>query len=210
MPWHRIVPTYLIGLLVLCTPVVTIAPSTVETLFETRDSNQLEMAKRAIERFQDAGLDLPNLLIRFPGLGSPDCKGIQGRSYLTREPIEVRICWDSAFILLHELAHVWEAENVSENQRETFMTMRDGVEDWASTDVVWGARGREHAANVVAWGLLEDPYPISTTYPNDVESLTEAFTFLTGVNPLHGGGDGIRYPDRSLFEGTNAPLDSGR
>lgn len=210
MPWRSTVPKCLIGILFLCTPVVTFAPSTVVTLFETQDSAQLEMAKRAVERFHEAGLVLPDLLIRFPGIDSPDCEGIQGRSFLTRDPIEVRICWNSEFILLHELAHVWEARNVAESVRQAFMTMRDGIQDWASTDVIWGARGREHAANVIAWGLLEDPYPISTTYPNDVENLMEAFTFLTGVNPLHDGGEGIQHPDRSLFDGTGRPIESGR
>jgi hypothetical protein len=125
--------------------------------------------------------------------------------------MEIRMCWNDEFILLHELAHVWEARHVAADKHEPFMAMRHRVESWAGTDVPWAARGREHAANVIAWGLLEDPYPISTTYPNDVASMMEAFTYLTGVKPLHDGGPGIQQPDRSYINGrTNPPLESGR
>lgn len=89
--------------------------------------------------------------------------------------------------------------------------LRAGVLSWASDDVIWGARGREHAANVIAWGLLEDPYPISTTYPNDGFSMMEAFSYLTGAEPLHDGGEVIQPPDRSRFgETEKPPLESGR
>ena len=78
-------------------------------------------------------------------------------------------------------------------------------------DVAWAARGREHAANVIAWGLLENPHPISTPYPNDIANMIDAFNHLTDADPLHDGGPGIQHPDRSLIDGrSNPPLESGR
>jgi len=174
------------------------------------EPGQQQMAEWALERFAEAGFDLPRLIIRFPGRDLSHCGGSQGRAYLDHDPIEIRMCWNSEFILLHELAHVWEAHNVDASNHEPFMAMRDGVVSWAGLDVEWDERGREHAANVIAWGLLEDPHPISTTYPNDVASMREAFIFLTGVDPLHDGGPGIQHPDRSLFDGSSPPLESGR
>jgi hypothetical protein len=77
--------------------------------------------------------------------------------------------------------------------------------------VPWHRRGMEHAANVIAWGLLDDPYPLSRTYPNDPQSLTEAFRLLTESDPLHDGGSTVSLPDRRLYEGrSNPPLESGR
>jgi hypothetical protein len=121
------------------------------------------------------------------------------------------MCWNDPFILLHELAHVWEAAQVPTERHQTFMDLRDGVESWAGLDVAWDERGREHAANVIAWGLHENPHPISRTYPNDNISMIDAFTYLTDVEPLHDGGAGIQQPDRSLHQDRHNPsLESGR
>lgn len=178
---------------------------------EVREPHQLHMAEWAIGRYAEAGLDLPSIVILFPGRDLSLCDRARGRIDLDRDPIEIRVCWDSEFVLLHELGHAWEARNVAASEHGPFMAMRDGVSAWATLDVAWAERGREHAANVIAWGLLEDPYPISDTYPNDPDSMLDAFRFLTGVDPLHDGGPPIQLPDRTLFEGrSNQPLESGR
>ena len=183
----------------------------VEITIDTQDPDQRLMAETAIGRFEEAGFDLPPLVIKFPGSDLELCDGSQGKVFLDHDPIEIRMCWSSEFILLHELAHVWEAHNVAPAKHEPFMAMRDGVLSWASFDVAWDERGREQAANVIAWGLLEDPYPIPRTYPNDPDSMLEAFRFLTGSEPLHDGGTPIQTPDRTLASGRSNPqLESGR
>lgn len=172
---------------------------------------QQEMAEWAVDRFAEVELRLPTLEISFPGRDQSGCGGSPARVYLDHDPIEVRMCWNSEMMLLHELAHVWEAQNVDEDLHEPFMAMRDGVKSWAGLDVAWEERGREHAANVIAWGLLEKPHPISRTYPNDPDSLTAAFRLLTGTEPLHDGGPPMREPDRDFFASrTNPPLETGR
>jgi hypothetical protein len=159
----------------------------------------------------EAGLDLPRITVQFLGEDLALCDGAQARAHVVEGEVVLRVCWYDRFVLLHELGHVWEAQNVPVESHQQFMGLRDGVEAWSSVDVSWDARGREHAANVIAWGLLDDPYPISRTYPNDVVSMIDAFTFLTSVAPLHDGGAGIQHPDRSLFDGRqNEPLESGR
>ena len=182
-----------------------------DVTIEAQEPGQQQMAEWAIGRYDDAGLDLPQILIRFAGQDVSGCDGAPGRTYLDHDPIEVRICWNSEFVLLHELAHVWEAHNVAAAKQGPFMALRDGVTSWAGPDLAWSEQGREHAANVIAWGLLEDPYPISRTYPNDPESLVAAFQFITDTDPLHDGGTPIQPPDRSLTAGrSNPPLESGR
>ncbi|VAV98563.1 hypothetical protein MNBD_ACTINO01-934 [hydrothermal vent metagenome] len=121
------------------------------------------------------------------------------------------MCWNDRFMLLHELGHVWGAINIPPSKHQPFMEVRRDVESWASLDVVWERRAREHAANVIAWGLLEVPISVSGTYPNDPVSMTSAFEFLTGRMPMHDGGVGVQVPDRSLFRGRSNPrLASGR
>jgi hypothetical protein len=169
------------------------------------------MAVWAVKRFETAGLDLPRVVITFPEGDQALCGGLPARAFPTAEPPEVKVCWDDAFIVLHELAHIWEAHRVDDEQRRGFSQVRDGVKAWASHDVSWNQRGIEHAANVIAWGLLEDPYLISRTYPNDPVSMINAYRLLTGSDPLHDGGEGIIEPDRSLYNRrSNGPIELGR
>lgn len=187
------------------------APDASSVIVVSGTAVQQEMAEWAVGRFTEAGLQLPAAKISFPGQDLSGCGGSPARAYLDREPVEVRMCWGSEMILLHELAHIWEAHAVPQDRHEPFMTMRDGVKSWAGLDDEWAERGREHAANVIAWGLLEDPYPISRTYPNDPDSLMEAFRVITGTDPLHDGGPRMPAIDRTLFEGrATPPVESGR
>ncbi|MDJ0925722.1 MAG: hypothetical protein QNJ77_14295 [Acidimicrobiia bacterium] len=185
-------------------------PAPVVIQVEAKDPAQLQMTEWALGRFEEAGLRLPDLHIVFPGQDLSLCNGAPATALTHQRPIEIRLCWNDRFILLHELAHAWDAHNLTEDRRESFMALRAEVDAWTGADVPWARRGIEHAANVIAWGLLEDPYPISRTYPNDPESLIEAFRVLTGVAPLHDGGSPIQRPDRSVFAGSNPPLESGR
>ncbi len=181
-------------------------------MIDAENADQKITAEWGLGRFEAAGLQLPTLIIEFSTQGVDECDGAPARTYLNESPIVVKMCWNNRFMLLHELGHVWEALNVSAGKHEPFMAMRSDVTSWAGLDVEWVQRGREHAANVIAWGLLENPYPISRTYPNDPDSLCAAFQFLTGIDPLHDGGPGLQEPDRQFFsaERVNEPLESGR
>ncbi len=160
---------------------------------------QTETAEWALGRYETAGLALPPLIIVFAEPAPTACGGAAARVHLDETPVRIEMCWNNRFMLLHELAHVWEVRNIPASQHDAFNAMRTGVESWASLEVPWSHRGREHAANVIAWGLLEDPFPIAQTLPNDPQHLLDAYQFLTGRHPLHDGGPPIRVPDRSFF-----------
>lgn len=210
----RITATALVAALLVpgstATPAAERAPSLAATEIEAEDHAQLEMAEWALGRFVEAGLELPNLTIVFSGGDLNLCNGAPATALTKQQPIEIRVCWNDKFIVLHELAHAWDVHNLPEDRRESFMSLRAEVDSWTGVNVPWHRRGIEHAANVIAWGLLENPYPISRTYPNDPASLIEAFRLLTGVAPLHGGGSPIQRPDRNLYAGSNPRLESGR
>ncbi len=181
------------------------------TVVFAQTAEQKDLAAWALSRFDRASLALPPVEIQFAGRDEALCDGSPARAYLAMDPIQVRMCWTDGFMLLHELGHVWEAAHVPLERHHGFMALRDRATSWAGLDVPWDARGREHAANVIAWGLLEEPYPVSRTYPNDPATMIEAFRFLTGADPLHDGGEGIGEPDRALFQGRSSPpLESGR
>jgi len=184
---------------------------TAEVSVESGTPSQREMVEWATGRFSAAGLRLPAITIEFPGRDLSGCDGAPARSYLDRRPQLIKVCWNDRFILLHELAHVWESVNVPLERHQPFIEMRSGAWSWAGLDAPWGSRGREHAANVIAWGLLEKAMFVSDTYPNDPTSMIVAFRFLTGRTPLHDGGADVVVPDRSLFSDRPiAPVESGR
>ncbi len=145
-------------------------------------------AEWAVARFGEAGLDLPSIVVEFVGPSLDPCGGARARAHRDVDPALVSVCWGSPFVLLHELAHVWEVRSVSSDQQRRFMETRIGVTSWADRNDGWAERGREHAANVIAWGLMEDPSVIGRTYPNDRESLEAGFEILTSRKPLHDSG----------------------
>jgi hypothetical protein len=106
--------------------------------------------------------------------------------------------------MLHELAHAWANESLSERAKEDFLSSR-GLETWNDHHAPWDQRGTEHVAGTIAWGLADDPHHVKwvDTLPNgatatthliltlgvDVETLVEDFKILTGMEPV------FRHPD---------------
>jgi hypothetical protein len=162
------------------------------------------LAQWALSRFVEADLELPPLVVEFIGPSLEPCGGAQATARLAHEPVVVSVCWGTQLVILHELAHVWEAQAVSTEQRQRFMLTREGVASWSDPADPWADQGREHAANVIAWALMEDPVVIGRTYPNDRASLEEGFAILTGRNPLHAEGGEPVMVDRAAFDSVAA------
>ncbi|MEN8237874.1 MAG: hypothetical protein ABFR53_01605 [Actinomycetota bacterium] len=174
-------------------------------------TEQQMLAAQVLDRFAMAGLELPPIAIEFVGPSLEACGGARARAHLDWDPITVSVCWGDEFVLLHELAHVWTFGAVTEKQEVVFMGLRANVHAWADPADRWADQGREHAANVVAWGLMEDPQVVGRTYPNDRASLVEAFTVLTKTQPLHAEGGGPVLVDRTAFTVVESrPMVSGR
>jgi hypothetical protein len=86
-------------------------------------------------------------------------------------------------LILHELAHAWMDRHVSDTGQQAFINHM-GLEDWYRADLPWGLRGVEQAAQVIAWGLMDEP--VATTRLGDLSCahLAEAFRLMTGTMPL--------------------------
>jgi hypothetical protein len=50
--------------------------------------------------------------------------------------------------------------------------------------VPWEERGFEHAAEVLAWGLMDEDLFLTSIGETDIRQLAEAFELLTGRTPL--------------------------
>jgi len=131
----------------------------------------------AIDRFVDAGLQLPDLDIRFPVF----CDGKGAVYHVGQSAID--FCRVSRKNVLHEFAHAWD-DTSGAVDRAGFSKLR-GVTTWfGGLDVPEREQGSEHLAIIIAWGLLGPNARSAHGLPNNSDAeLTEAFEFLAHSSP---------------------------
>jgi hypothetical protein len=145
------------------------------------DRDQIELARWAVGRFEEAGLEVPTVEIHFHGDDS-GCHGHLGFAIGHRVDVCTVLVNEMARRnLLHEMSHVWLDEHLSLSQRRRFLSTR-GLWAWNRSSVPWNARGFEQGAEIVAWGLgnriLMPQIP-----DNDPSALAAGFEILTGLDP---------------------------
>ncbi len=153
----------------------------------TVDPEVADLMEWARERFAAAGLEFPEVSVH---AHEPSDEHHHAALYVGFEDgsgeIHLYLGGDHAEIverrvLLHELSHAWVHRNLDEADKVAFMQLR-GLDEWAEP-APWYLRATEHAAEIMAWGLLDVELPVYTVLPNDTDSLTTAFVALTGVGP---------------------------
>ncbi len=161
-------------------------------------------------RFGEAGLELPDVDFLFHA-DMVTCHGHVGLFYLTSRSLHM-CCLDKHSIL-HELAHAWAHHNLSDQQRAAFTTLR-GLEGWNDDSLDWAERGAEHAAEIIAWALMDRNVLVQwvTTIDNGTsqrtwrlltiddsgpDQLIEAYEFLTRSSPAARVSDDPRVTPRT-------------
>jgi hypothetical protein len=139
-------------------------------------------------RFRAAGLTLPPMTISVHDDMAP-CDGSSGL-FRPHDPIEVHLCSPSAvesraarLITLHELAHAWAETQLTAEDRAVFLRLR-GLEAWTDRRLPRHEWGAEHVAEVVSWGLMDEPIRIIRIYDAQPAQLSVAFDLLVGGPPL--------------------------
>ncbi len=150
-----------------------------------------------LEQFDEAGLSLPEpRSVGFP----PDfnCVLYAGLALDTGEGVELQLCFDESEVcvgdactptlaarstLLHELGHVWTTQYVDDGTRAAFLETR-GLEEWSGPGLARDVSGTEHAAEIIAWGLLVEETWQARLPDNECADLVAAFRVLTGQSPL--------------------------
>ena len=135
------------------TSVVSANPKVV---IEGASSGRRQTVTAAIERDLSAGLQLPDLRIRYHTNGKAGCGGFQGVFRPDSDTAVIDLCFGGEFLALHELGHAWERFNLDDSRRGEFLRLT-GLVSWRSTDVTWHDRAAERAANALAFGLLSVP-----------------------------------------------------
>ena len=86
-------------------------------------------------------------------------------------------------VVLHEIAHAWLDTHLDVIDIERFLD-HVGVDAWRDPDLPWDENGLEHAADTIAWGLMDrDIEMLRVGQPSD-DQLAEGFRMLTGIDPL--------------------------
>ena len=166
--------------------VESVAETSASLTVHADDERGRRVVKWAVGRYREAGLTVPASDVYF-NRGLDACRGYVGLHTLESGRHRIDICdpgrRSRERIILHEFAHAWVGENLTDVGREGFVTLR-GLETWYDVDTDWKLRGTEHAAEIMFWGLSEQcrtPGRIGTDEP---AVLAVAFEFLTGTQPL--------------------------
>jgi len=168
------------------------APSEQEMAFDQsgfRDQADVALAQWAFDRFDQAGLELPSVSLSFHN-DREACEGHVGY-FRPGDPSRIDICgfnWDRFLVtpkktVLHELAHAWADQTLDSETRRRFLDLR-GLDIWQDNLAPWEERGFEHAAEIIAWGLMDEDLVLASIGEADTRQLAEAFELLTGKEPL--------------------------
>lgn len=156
---------------------------------ETDNEQPAEIVSWAVDRYAEAGLVVPDGEVVFhpfePGLAA--CNGFGGYYRAGHPGYDISMCAigvpSRRHILLHEFAHAWAHDHLSEEQRRTFQVER-GLRSWNDGDDARAERTAEHVAEIIAWGLDLGCNPKEMITGEDASQLADAFEALTGVAPI--------------------------
>jgi hypothetical protein len=154
----------------------------------SRDEADEALAEWAIGRFEQAGLVLPGLTIAFHD-EKAECEGRYGY-FRASAPAHVDICGfnGNRFLvtpkrtILHELAHAWAHENLSEDSIQAFLRFR-ALDTWNDPSTPWEEKGFEHAAEIMAWALLDEDAGLHSIPDTNPAVLAAAYELLTSLPP---------------------------
>lgn len=150
----------------------------------------------ALARYQAAGLaEPPVLALVFPP--SDQCRERAGATIDHPDGHTVHICLNAHEVctvpdgttfdrrarltVLHELAHAWERVGLDTATRTAFLELRD-LDHWTANPQ-WSRRGTEQAAEIMAWGLLDEPVDLVKLPNRSCAELLDAYRLLTGTEP---------------------------
>lgn len=162
-------------------------PPAVEIDITSADPAWTSRVEWALDRLDRAGLDVPSLTVEVHDDRAP-CNGASGL-YLPTAPPQVHLCSQQSpdsraarLIALHELAHAWAETQLTEEERQQFLSLRE-LDAWIDDDLPRYEWGAEHAAEVVAWGLMDEEIPIVRINDAQPDQLLPAFQLLVNQTP---------------------------
>jgi hypothetical protein len=144
-------------------------------------ADQRQLLAWAVDRFEDAGFELPALEFRFT-----DDRDACAQHLGYYRDGTIWFCHEGTSEMaergiVHELAHSWIETTLPAEVRERFLELR-GLRTWNDPDVSWDERGSEQSAEILAWAIGDQDDGIrAPSFPeNSRPELAAAYRFLTG------------------------------
>ena len=152
-----------------------------------------------LQRLADAGLEVPEVASATFTVQSEFCDDIRARYLRTEDGVELEFCMDEESacadedcseilpgwnaVVLHEIAHAWLDTHLDVIDTDRFLDHVD-LDTWRDRDLPWDQNGQEHAADTIAWGLMDRDIEMLRIGQPTAEELVEGFRILTGIEPL--------------------------
>lgn len=149
------------------------------TVYAETDA-QVAMVEWALGRYAEHNLDLPHVSIEMRSIGKcPTTDGgqLSGSTSMRDGKPWIKVCGTER-TLLHELAHVWDKHNLTDEARDAYRTLRH-LDSWRHEE--WHLAGGEHLAETLTWALDDSYLPPSRIDQTSVTELTAAYELLTGT-----------------------------
>lgn len=150
-------------------------------------------------RFEAAGLAPPTIASVTFTLFSNDCEDVRALYRAAPEGATLIFCFGEGLAcqddacddftpagrseMLHELAHAWMHTSLDDSIERRFLD-HVGLATWNDPTTAWERRGVEHAAETIAWGLMDCDVRMLRIGNPGPEDLATGFRILTDIDPL--------------------------
>jgi hypothetical protein len=171
---------------------------------------QIDTVEWSLQRYADYGLELPHVTIEMRSIGkcpTHDGRQLSGSLAVVDGEYRIKVCGERR-TLLHELGHVWDKHNMTDDARSAYMELR-GLDSWRHD--VWHLAAGEHVAETMTWALDSIYLPPSRIANNSTAELAAGYELLTGASaPVLAIAPPIQDPaepigDRQIAETTPIP-----
>ena len=152
-----------------------------------------------LQRFATAGLEVPQIRSVTFTVQSDSCDDRRAHYLRTESGIKLEFCMDErsscrdedcteilpgwSAVILHEIAHAWLDAHLDVIDTERFLD-HVGLDTWRDPDLPWVQNGLEHAADTIAWGLMDRDIEMLRIGQPTSDELAEGFAILTGIDLL--------------------------
>lgn len=175
-----------------------LTPGGAEIVVINGSPDLLTLLEWSYSRFVLAGIDEPIVEVISFDAKLPECEGLAGW-ISSDDEIAINVCLSAERLcrdvngvvltsagklcVLHELAHAWAFDNLTEETESEFMSFVS-VDVWNDSSFRWHERGVEVAADTLAWGLMDQQLRMVRLSEPGYDYLRDGFLILTGVEPV--------------------------
>lgn len=135
---------------------------------------QRTAVEQAVAVYTRRNLMLPGLTVRIHS-DEVECDGHGGIFRYSGSDLNIDLCSDLPYVIIHELGHAWTHANMTAADRRSYAQTR-GLPTWNDWSYEWKERAAEDAAFVLQQNLMATTRVRATARWDDLISAFEALT----------------------------------